>query len=199
MPNGKRYKKKRYNRSNSKNLKKVIRSVMYKEMETKHNSTTYNQVAVSTAALGTARLYHVTGVTQGSGNTNRDGHQIRLSGMYMNLMYAAADTTNILRVIVFRYKGRYDVNPITEEVYSILDLDDYDIKYDKTHVVSANGPAIKNIKIGMKFRYNNLIQYDDSTATSVTVNPYYVYFVSDSSVVTHPTITGQIRTYWKDN
>lgn len=198
MPYGKKYRKKPY-KKNNKNLTRAVRSIIYKTMETKHNSTTYNQVTVGTQGLGAARLYHVTGVSQGSGNTQRDGHQIKLSGMYMNIILAAADSTNILRIIVFRYKGRYTAGPMTAEVYSILDLDDVEAIYDKTHVVSTNGPAAKNIKIALKFRNRNLIQYDDSTDTSVTVNPWFVYFVTDSAAVTHPTITGQIRTYWKDN
>lgn len=195
MPNG----KKKYKNYNKKNFEKRVRHIILKNKETKHISFEYNQTTISTAALGSSRLAHLTGITQGDGNVNRDGNQVRLSGLFAQMVFTAADTTNIIRVIVARYKGQYTSSPFpSTEVYNIIDLDDLDVVYDRAITIGTAGPASKMIKIKLKFRNKNLIQFDTTTSTSVTVNPYYIYFVSDSGAVSHPEMTGQIRVYYKD-
>lgn len=139
-------------------------------------------------------------VGQGHGQSAREGDQILVTGYYGKFQIAGADTTNIVRMIIYISKENTTMSGVS--TYDLVDLDKYTILEDKIVTLSQNGEFIKSFTLGKKFnrgaKKGMTVQFDGNTGADVVKNDIKMYVVSDSLAVSDPTFSGNVRLYFKD-
>lgn len=147
------------------------------------------------------RSYELTDIDQGDTQYTRTGNSIFVTGFYFRGYLTCADTTNLVRVIMYIPKDPSSV--LAPSPQSNLDMDVCTIIYDKLFTLAYQQDTHQRILI-IKKKFNRgrkrgiHVQYEDGTGTNVTKNKIMLYFVSDSAAVSDPTIDGQARLYFKD-
>lgn len=137
-------------------------------------------------------------IVAGTGSSNRIGHQIRATGLYGELYFTAADTTNVVRLVVYKARKRGDtLSTDALSVYGTIDPDKYFVYTDKLITLSQSGSSYvskKTIKLalrGLKIRY-------DTTTGFPLDNDITIYVVSDSLAITDPTLHGHVILWYQD-
>lgn len=198
-----RYKKRKYSRKSfASRVKSIAASVVKKNSETFYTDTEYNASNIQDnlrIPLDTS----LNAVAHGDGPGARTGNQIRVSGMYGKLAFAAGSKTSVIRYIMYIPKAIGNTLSLDGlDVYEPVDQDKYTVLHDKLITVSNLGPATKVLSIRKKFnkgsRSGILTQFESNSATSFTRNQIRLYMVSDSIAATDPEVTGHIRLYYKD-
>lgn len=185
-------------KSKAKVTMKDVNKAIDRKTETKHRSISVSLAPISTYAIGSPRTDHLTSIATGTSNATRIGNRIRVSRIKGQYSVVYADSTNVVRFIIARYKKQWEANPFAGiEVYTCLDLDDWDVLVDRFVTVGTNNPT-KRFFFNKSIKRSTQITYDDTGSNDVNVNPYFMYTVSDSGAVSHPTITGCLRIFWKD-
>lgn len=181
------------------NMVSLIKKVTMQQSETK--SMVYNWDTTVQDSARTPVETHLTSAVQGADENERDGNLIRVTSIYGKFYAEVADTTNVLRVILYRYKKAYEASPMSTGSLSITglpDLDSFDILYDNYIALSTQGQAVKAWTISHRFKRPLRVKYTGPTAASCIENPIYIYVVGDSGAVSDPTLQGHLRVYYKD-
>jgi len=113
-------------------VRKVIKSELNKQIETKRYSTTFSSTDYSMGqVIGNGTGYFADDITplpaQGTGVSNRTGNEIKLTGCYMTLQLrqqALAVAPNKITFYIVRMKGDYQA-PISDFVESMLNTTEY--------------------------------------------------------------------------
>lgn len=190
MPPRKNYRKK-------KGLTKAQRAQVQKLLN-KNIETKFRAQSIATTIDSTGTSYELCSVGTGDGQNNRSGHQLNVTGFYGKFQMVASDATNAIRVIMYIPKDP-SVVMSGVSVYSLIDIDDYTILYDKLFTASINGINQRVFTIAKKFRGKGLqVQYSSTSATDFSKNALRMFVVSDSGAISHPTFNGHYRTYFKD-
>lgn len=167
--------------------------------ETKQVDHTWNAVAVSDS--GGPISEEMCSIAQGLTQNTRVGNRLTITGMYGNLQIIGADTTNIVRV-VFYIPHDVDTTLSGLNTYGLVDQDQVTVLYDRTFVTGTGGPSGHAFRIKKSFTRGNrkgiAVHYSSSASTSCVKNNLKLYVVSDSGAVSHPTLSGQLRIYFKD-
>lgn len=201
MPGKRRSSRSRHPRGRiSKRVRRYVSKKIAANQETKQRLLTYDQQSIQDGGR-TPVSTGLTAVTQGMSQNERIGNEIRVTGLFAKFFFVAADTTNAIRFIIYRPRDPTDTLS-NAEVYSLIDQDAYDIVLDKLITVSTNGPGVvsrtfalnfhRGAKNGMRFHFTG------STNTSYGNSPLRLYVVSDSQATGDPTMTGNVRVYFKD-
>ena len=121
-------------------MRNIAQSVVNKNVETKRYTHEYNATAVAVGASSPidADLYSM---GQGDTPNSRTGNRIIATGVHGSLNVVTADTTNIVRLILYIPRDTDD-NLSTDalEVYQQIDPDKYTILFDKTVTVGTYNP-----------------------------------------------------------
>lgn len=184
-------------------VKAIASSVVKASSETKWKEWTYGAQAISTSAVGNVVDQALNTISGGSGKSARDGNQIFMSGLHGKFVIAGADTTNIIRVILYIPKDHDDtLTADVLEVKDIVNMDKYTVLTDFYITTSQNGNDAKTFSIRRKFNKGKkrgiVTQWQSSTSTDFSKNPLRLYIVSDSGIVSHPALTGYIKLFYKD-
>lgn len=143
-------------------------------------------------------------ITQGTGQNNRVGDDIRPKMIKLRLDCTIADATNVVRFIVFRWKENDQfVAPVTTsildnglsgapDIWSFYNKDtsqSYEIIYD-TLFCGAGGSSASNLR---QFRVKNIplkgkVKFYSDASTNGS-NKLYALRISDSAAVSHPTLS----------
>lgn len=192
------------NAKKSNNFAKKVKNVLYAVSETKHNNLSLDTVSIQDVGR-TPLNYTLNDVALGNQQSQRDGNQILVTGIYGKGVIQFPDTYNIVRMILYIPKdsdhklGTDD----TIDVPTLLDQDRYTILEDRYFAGAYDGgPRVKTFTIKKSFtrggRKGMVTRWDGVNATDFSRNPIGLYFVSDSVAVSDPTVTLQLRTYYKD-
>jgi len=165
------------------------------------NTTTSNVPVVSS----------LSNISQGDGSEERIGNVITPIEMKLRLDLIIADSTNIIRFVIFRWNDSDTTAPVagdifaaglsggvdTSSFYNDENKDRYRIMYDRTFVGSNTADSIrqfttKTIKLSKQIRYT-------SDAVVTGTGKYYQLNMSDSAVVTHPTLIWYTQTKYSDS
>lgn len=201
MPYRRPYKKPRYKRRQRVPLNKRVKSIIASTQETKYKDTFFASNSISTTPTNT-QLYTL---TSGSDEDQRTGFKIRATGVYGRFMFTNGDDTNVVRIILYQTKGNASTLTSTG-IYNALDPEQYTIFYDKHVKLQApftGGTQNKEVVLRKSFKnkFNSfqgkLITYDTVSSTS-SMRPIYMLVVSDSVAISHPTILGNLRAFYKD-
>lgn len=184
------------------NLARVVKNILHKSKETKFAGFSADATDVQDVGR-TPITVHLSAIAQGDGENERDGTLVRATGLYFKGFVAGADTTNVVRLIVARYKHDWLSAPFGSIApTTLLDLDTFDVLWDKMLVTGSSGPAVRPFEIKINLRKKNKlgmpITFDGTASNNVSVNPLYLYAVSDSGAISDPTISYEGRLYYKD-
>ena len=181
------------------NLKKYIKSVVAKNIETNTALLKFNQTQVGVAGPVIASFNDL---KQGDSQSERQGNQITMTSIKWDLFFAGSDTTNSYRIIV--YIPREPSVLITALPFNgAVDYDQHIVLKDTYRTTSLNGNNAfrlngyhsfrnKGKSIGMK------TQWASSGVNDQTKGRVCLYVTTDSAAVPNPEMNGTIRTFYKD-
>lgn len=193
-------------KNNLKKLENKVKRMIDKQHERKFADIAVTQLTpnnVMGAATG-----HITGIPQGDTSATRDGNEIRVKSIdlrYKARIHASASTTTV-RVVMARMKGTVsDTAPDWNDMFSeddVLSLKDhrlaqrFHILYDRTHVLSSNGPQIIQRKYYKKCDYK--VKFNGTASSDYESGNISVWFVSDQGTNV-PTVDYTTRVSYTDS
>lgn len=154
-------------------------------------------------------VYHITPIPQGATEHSRVGNSIRPKRLRMRVHAGVADNTNMVRMIIFRWRPSAATGVPTPA--SILDNSAptafigttnaplmplnwndrsmYSVLWDRTFVLDSQSPqqAVLTLDLFGK-KLSPRIEYVDASTTAV-LGGLYVLYISDSGAVSHPSLT----------
>jgi len=147
------------------------------------------------------------GMGSGTGNGLREGTHALMKQVRIKLNLVAADTTNILRVILFIAKAPQGTVPDYQQLLDTTIIpatlafrldgqnEQFTVLHDKTYaMVSLSSSGAKqqriNKRINLKTNYG---LGSAGTIADITYGALYLYIVSDSGASAHPAINGGVR------
>lgn len=198
MPKRKYYKRRRKGVTRAQ-VQKMINS----NIETKFHTNSWSSSGIQDVGR-TPIDADLNNVAVGTGAANREGHQISLTGLYGKFVVTGADATNIVRVILYIPKdptsSLSSVGGIG--ISTLIDQDRFTVMYDKYFTTTSNGPNQKVFTIARKWnkgsRKGIQTQFYGGASTDFAKNRLKLYVVGDSGAVSDPSLTGNIRCYFKD-
>lgn len=184
-------------------VRTFVQRKIQRNIETKFRLATYSGSNIPDSASTPINTL-LNAVGQGDTQNARNGNQIFATGFYGKFVLAAGDSTNIVRVVMYIPKdSQYTFYSSPPGITSLIDQDKFTVLYDRYISLDTYNPQ-KVLTIARKWnrgsRRGIQCQYSGtgSTESDPSKNPIYIYFVSDSSAVAHPTVTGNFRLYFKD-
>jgi len=182
------------------NLKKEIKGEILQSIRSQEEKKWNNVAATAVACSGTATFVDLSTIAPGSSSGQRNGDSIKANHLRFALSCIFADTTNIVRVTLFKWivNSTSDA-PSSGEIYQdpsssarivlspfvVTKPSRFKILFDKIfNLDSVSHPQVIDvIEKSIKFP----ISYDQGTNTGR--NHVYVAFSSDSSAIPHPAFT----------
>lgn len=170
-------------------------------------------------------VYHLSDVPQGDTDSTRDGDTIAPSYLSIRGQVHGADSSNAMRIVVFRYKQDSGPNSNDEEPVPSVILQStvtatanapyapfhhdyrvgnkvFDVLADRLITVCgdvSNAAYAKEFKIMLPLtKAKKPIQFTNNTYY-YGVNKIYLLVISDSGTVSHPAITFQSRLTFTDS
>ncbi len=152
-------------------------------------------------------------ILQGTSVSTRIGDQIRVMKIevkdywYMSNS-STPDFTNFVRTLIIEDPSCGSVLPAVGTVLSAFNapvtvgfLKRYKIHYDRTHCLSAQGPACAHQDHVITFKSGKLIQFNQNNGTVLdcVARSFYLLQISDSTVNPSPLSAAYIRIYFQDS
>ena len=187
----------RKGRKRGKARKSEIQRVIDSNLETKEAFVTFNETVIQDVGR-TPYNQALTNVAGGTGQTNRVGNQIRVQSVRLRAAITFPDSTNLVRVILYSPKQALSVMSGID-VFSLVDLDRFNIYHDKLYTGGAAGPVSSLIRISKRFwGRGRAVQFYGTAGTDWANAPLFLYVVGDSGAIADPLLTGHVRTFYKD-
>jgi len=185
--------------------KSFVRKYVSKQQEHKN----YDQ-AISTTIDYNGTMFSLCDIPQGDTDITRDGDKLMPTSVEINIGVTIADTTNVFRVIVIRWKGYDSVDPpstskileVTGTVYAPYSSlqhdrrDRFELLYDSGVIPLTASDTIKTLNIKLPCAKKEV---SFSAGGTGAANKIEWMCISDSAAVFHPAITGYTRTNFTDS
>jgi hypothetical protein len=162
------------------------------------------QTAVGIGSSGT--VYDISAISQGTSDSNRVGDSVTLDRLRLSYAWAAGDTTNVCRLVVFQWNVQS--TPLISSVllyssallvpYAMPAIDtqkEFKILYDRSDYISTSSPTIAGDIVEIKMP--GKIQFQAGSSSSGT-GKIYMIAVSDSSASPNPELAFQSTLYYYD-
>lgn len=177
-------------------VKKIVDMKIAKNTEMKLFDSTATQQTVSDAGT----LTNLTAVGQGDHDDQRQGDKLTPKKLIVKMNFVAGDSTNICRVVIFRWKQYSGSIAPTQallmdyttangvlaplSMYAHDYRSTFQILHDKTIYLNA----VSKPQVGHSFRLNlkRGPKINFVATTTNAQNHIYMYIVSDSAAATHP-------------
>lgn len=181
-------------------FKKRVRQIIAQSSEKKYEDTFFSSQSISNSATNT-QLYTV---ASGADEDQRVGFRIRMTGIYGHFQIQNGDDVNVVRLSIIGLKGGASLPGWG--IYNVIDKEQYKVYFDKHYNLTApftGGSQFKDVIVRHNFknRFNSYMgkfhEFDTISSTSGIEKIYFV-MVSDSSVVSHPAILGNLRCWYID-
>lgn len=183
----------------TKKQKAQVQKIIQRNQETKMILHSYDTTVQDTGR--TPVTTNLNDCAQGDDQNHRTGNQILCTGMYGQFVITYADTTNLVRLVIYMPHDTDDEFTTLTPI-SFYDMDKHTVLYDKTFAVGSGGPMFKKITIKRKFnkgrRRGILGKFSTTAAGSMEKGLIKLYAVSDSTAVSDPALQGYVRVYFKD-
>lgn len=182
---------------------KIAKKVVYKQAENKYFDTL---TGVSYTDVGI--MIDLSLVPQGDTDITRDGDQLYATSLQIRGYLTVADNTNVARVIVFRWKC--DSVPLNDNIldttykgsvnyvnsgYHHDGRSDFVVLSDKTYNMQL-GTNRSQMRYYLNKKLNHKINYN--AGTTAGRNKIYMFVISDSAAIAHPTINTITRLNFRD-
>jgi len=155
---------------------------------------------ITSGGVGNATTMYTLNQVAASGIPGgRIGGQIKMLGLYVNLLFhpSATDENNVCRVLLGISKGGILINDDgPQDFYEPPACDKYHILFDYTFCGALNNasagvlPSFKSWYFNMKARK---AQYSGTAGNTLSNGQICLWLVSDSGAVPNPTIAGYSR------
>lgn len=160
--------------------------------------TTFGASAVS----DTAQLVNLGSVTLGSAITNRLRNEIFLQKLELHFTLTASDTDgfNTFRfMIVKALSPTAVIGDLPTNLTEVIDTRRFKIIWDKLYPVHGfSSGYLGPISIEKTFMIRDKVKFFGSTSTDWILGRYMFVYMSDSSAIPHPYITGFMRQTFYD-
>lgn len=172
----------------------------------------------SISSSSTPDLTLCTAVSQGlTDSSNRIGDSIRISHVQLRMVFNSnvQDIYNIFRVILFRWRESTDGTTAAPPWSSIINDTNYTfvspinvdnlragkliVLYDSLHQVSTNNNAYGMVNRTFYGKTIGRKTIDFISSGLTAVDHIFLYVVSNSSVLPHPTVDVNVYTYFTDS
>lgn len=185
-------------------FKKFVKTQINKNLEYKYRTAYYNPGGIPNNGTVTSLI----NISQGLLDTERVGDEIKLRTITFRYLVQIADSSNVLRIIIFQLKQQNTFAPSVASVlngtsptylsqYNVDNRSNYQVLYDRTHITDYNAPVrIVTGRVNMKY-CKRKIQFIAGSPTNGT-NMIYALAISDSSASPHPGVTGEINFWYTD-
>lgn len=193
--------------------KAYVKKQIRKDDETKY----YGAGAVGTTIDYNGGSVNLTySIAQGTDYVNRIGSQITLRGIHLDYNLQIADTTNYMRVIIAQFiqNTGLAVPTITTllesttlgttnapmAMYNWTYRQNWIVLYDRLHKLTSVSQPVLVVRKRVRIRYakKKIIYNPGAGPTYTGTNQVYMFVVSDSSAVAHPSISYQYRLLFDD-
>jgi len=185
---------------------------LLRELSSKMSEKVFDTAfAANNIAAGATTVTALSNIAQGVGRSQRTGDRVHLCRLQYRIQILAGDATDFVRVIIFRFKPNnasfalsstviLDVGPSTADdpfsMYNYTNRKEVVILKDFAIPMVLAGSSGNQSFVG-EINLNEIVSTFTSAATTCD-NGIYLYFVSDSAAVPHPTITALFRVFYKD-
>jgi len=186
-------------------LNKKLKQIVKRGKEKKHFT-----IPISTTVSDAGTIWQLSGIAQGTTLTQRIGNSIDPYRMIMRVILTLGDSTNITRLILFRFSA--DRIPVIADLLDTTNIaspnqnyvpEYYERKqatviWDKTFSMvdeanSAQHVFTKNIKLNFK------TQFTGNLGTSYGANQLYLLGISNSGVVPNPGVIFETTLLYTDS
>lgn len=190
-----------------KKAKRLARQIQLHLGEKKYGESTGSQSVDFSGAI-----IDVSAIAQGDGDTNRNGDQLTLTSYELKYNWVQADTTNLVRTIIFQWLPNTSAGAPTVgsvliaaplgtataplAVYDHDNRYNFRILYDKLHRLDAAHVIQGNEIMITKFARNR-IQFNGGATTGS--NRIYILIISDSAAAAHPTFYYDNKINFRDS
>jgi hypothetical protein len=179
-------------------IKKIIKSMINNNIETKTAVHNYTTIEVSNVGVN----HDITALAQGLQQQDRVGNQIKLTSFRLKGCFYSDYTHDLVRVIIYIPKNVNELLATSTTPTDPLDQDKYTILSDRLIPLSNQGSPVKpynKVILFNKGLRNGLnVHYTTNLASSCTKNQLMVYMCSGSGASPHPKFSGYWRFYFKD-
>lgn len=190
----------------------IVKRVTSKEAEKKYHEVEVYDGGVSSGAT----ISDLSAIVRGTGFNQRTGIRATPTFLVFKYQVTISDVTNRIRVILFQWKPTSDpaVGQILKtpdqgiglygglEMYDTFQRENRVILYDQSHLLDSSTPTeMVSVSLNlkkMKRRQQRDIIWGEGDATTTHSGGIYLYVVSDSGAVAHPTISYVSRLYYID-
>jgi len=171
-----------------------------KSLRKQSEPNSFDTILAATSVDYSGLIYSLSDVTQGDGDSNRTGDQITNTSLELRLQVVTGDTSNLLRIIVFRWLPSDSTAPVVTSILqgvsstnaplSALNRDNYrgrlfDVLMDKLFSLDTYNPTAL---ISEKIRLNAQAKIAYTAAGTTGMGKLYILLVSDSAAAAHPTV-----------
>lgn len=222
MPRSKRTRTARPRRGRKLNKRQIdqVKRVVAVRQELKYLNVTQSGFALST----TPTIHHVSAISQGTTDNQRDGDRLMLRKIYFRYNVIGGDTYNYLRIMVFQWKAENIAAPIASDIlligssgvpdftsqYNHDKRSLYKVMYDKVLITIGDGSqtALSTYPYASNYSQyhkktlivpNKQLQYVGASATQGQ-NQIYVMTLSDSGLpAPHPAMSYTMKILFTDS
>lgn len=226
-----KFRRRRRRGGNVKMIKSIAQKVVNRNVEMKEIIYQYNAVgispisgsSVSFASVGYDASTIITqlgrGITQGTGDNNRIGNRIKVTGVYVDFYCSCASTTeqNIMRMALISPKGQYSptsVSSLALQIFSNvttgstecmqpIDQDIFQVYWNKMKFMKPYGTFDANYL--NYYRYRKFIKFPKgktlqwNQGNSQPSNDLFLVAISDSAIVSNPgVLSGYVKVFYRD-
>ena len=175
-------------RRKSNNIKKLIKSMINNNTETKTAVHNYTTIDVSNVGVN----HDITAIAQGLSQEDRVGNQIKMSSFRLKGCLYSNGNFDMVRIVIYKPKNVNELLATSTTITDPIDLDKYNILSDRLVPLSNDGSPVKPYNKVLLFnrgiRNGLRITYSTSLAASIQKNQLIVYMVSGSTSIPPPRI-----------
>lgn len=138
-------------------------------------------------------IQHILGIVQGDGATTRDGANVNIVSIAMNLTVRHQQSDSNLRCMIVMDKRSDGANPTVADILEIAAYDSFietvvnpsrfRVLLDKTFTNRSGSGGTGTAEVPQYFKWSKKLniqqKYTGTTAASVILNPFFTLFIGD--------------------
>lgn len=186
----------RKTRKPSKNLKRMVQSIVARNIETKHKTTVFASFSVPS---GTTYLNpDMCTIGAGDATNQRVGNSIFSKSLALRLnVINFSPLAHLFRIALVIPRQETSTDPFLGSYAANIDLDQFTVLYDRMIPIGqSGGNSEKVLTFGKRFRGRGMhMQWTDGTLGTPKKNGVYLAMISSGSGIE---VFGQYQHYYKD-
>lgn len=189
-----------YKKTLSKTAKKEVKKIVLRNKELKSHIVQHSTLSPSTTWVYESNLMDI---TEGDSSTARDGLKIQGLRLKGRVSIVNGDSTNRIRLIVFRNDRNQSPTGLPGNVNGFFDDTFYQknkLVYDRTFVLNSTyGGASMQKQIKFSISTKHLVEYGGAPAAYPTKGGYWIAAISDSGAAPNPAVNITTAFYYKEH